>query len=205
VETSHSGDGRRAKGERTRERIVAVAAEVFAETGYTSGSMREIAARAGLAQAGLRHHFRDKFDLLTRVLELRDASVAASLEEVPEGRADQRAEQIVRHAQQNPGLTSLYRVLSAEAGSSAHPAHDYFVARYDAALAEGAALVRRAQDAGIIDPGKDPRVVASTLIAVIDGLQIQMALVDDLDPVEVTRQFIADYLSPRERTETTAD
>ncbi|RZU66654.1 TetR family transcriptional regulator [Microterricola gilva] len=182
--------GRYPKGERTRERIIRVAAELFAERGYTSGSMREIAARAGLAQAGLRHHFPDKFELLIEVLRLRDASVAASVERDAADSHGGVLESIARHSVEHPGLTSLYRVLSAEAGNPEHPAHEYFRERYARALAQAVERIRLEQDLGIIDRDRDPNEIAATSTALLDGLQIQAALVDDFDPVPTIRAFV---------------
>ena len=48
--------------------------ETFAERGYQSASLAEIAARVGLTQAGVLHYFSSKASLLTGVLDLRDST-----------------------------------------------------------------------------------------------------------------------------------
>jgi AcrR family transcriptional regulator len=48
----------------TRRRILASAAEVFAEHGYSGASMRDIAERLGITKAALYYHFTSKEDLL---------------------------------------------------------------------------------------------------------------------------------------------
>jgi AcrR family transcriptional regulator len=53
----------------TRERILAVAAELFTEQGYDGTSLREIADRLGFTKAALYYHFRSKEDLLVALLE----------------------------------------------------------------------------------------------------------------------------------------
>lgn len=53
----------------TRERILDVAEALFAERGFAGASMREIAARAGLAAASLYNHFSGKDALYAAVLE----------------------------------------------------------------------------------------------------------------------------------------
>ena len=70
------------KGVERRREIVAAAATLFGESGYTHSSMRELAKRVGLSQALLLHYFSDKEDLLVEVLNLRDASVADYLEDI---------------------------------------------------------------------------------------------------------------------------
>ncbi|MBO3742639.1 TetR family transcriptional regulator [Actinoplanes flavus] len=48
----------------TRQRIMAVAAALFAERGYRATSMQEIAERVGITKAALYYHFAAKEDLL---------------------------------------------------------------------------------------------------------------------------------------------
>ena len=53
----------------TRERILAVANELFTEQGYEGTSLREIADRLGITKAALYYHFRSKDEILTTLLE----------------------------------------------------------------------------------------------------------------------------------------
>ena len=55
--------GSYAKGLARRQRIVDEAVLVFARSGFTSGSLREVAARVGLTPAGVLHHFATKEEL----------------------------------------------------------------------------------------------------------------------------------------------
>ena len=52
----------------TRERIIAAAVEVFAESGYDGTTMRAIAARAGVDSALLHQYFGTKADLFTETI-----------------------------------------------------------------------------------------------------------------------------------------
>jgi AcrR family transcriptional regulator len=56
------------KGERTAQRILDVAEELFAERGYDGTSLRQIADRAGIKQPGLYNHFAGKQALYEAVL-----------------------------------------------------------------------------------------------------------------------------------------
>jgi AcrR family transcriptional regulator len=60
--------GRRARGD-TRERIQAVALELFAEQGYEKTSLREIAERLGVTKAALYYHFKSKEDIVRSFTE----------------------------------------------------------------------------------------------------------------------------------------
>jgi AcrR family transcriptional regulator len=55
------------RGRRTRERIVAAAAEVVAEKGALAASLDEVGARAPASRSQLYHYFEDKADLMRSV------------------------------------------------------------------------------------------------------------------------------------------
>lgn len=60
--------GRPRGGSDARERILAAAAEEFAEGGYDASTMRGIATRAGVDPALLHHYFGTKADLFTETV-----------------------------------------------------------------------------------------------------------------------------------------
>lgn len=55
--------------EGTRERIQAIALDLFAEQGYEKTSLREIADRLGVTKAALYYHFKTKDDIVRSALE----------------------------------------------------------------------------------------------------------------------------------------
>ncbi|MBJ8348304.1 helix-turn-helix domain-containing protein [Antrihabitans sp. YC2-6] len=50
--------------------VLAAAIEGFVDTGYHGATMRSIATRAGMSVPGVYHHYRDKQDILARILDL---------------------------------------------------------------------------------------------------------------------------------------
>jgi AcrR family transcriptional regulator len=62
-------DSRVARGDATREALLRVAHELFAERGYAAVGTEEIVARAGVTRGALYHHFADKQDLFRAVHE----------------------------------------------------------------------------------------------------------------------------------------
>ena len=64
--------GSYAKSAARRREIIDAAVEVFSSGGYHKGSLRDVAERVGLSQAGLLHHFPSKENLLEAVLKWRD-------------------------------------------------------------------------------------------------------------------------------------
>ncbi|MEM8529304.1 MAG: helix-turn-helix domain-containing protein [Chloroflexota bacterium] len=79
----------------TRERILAVAARLFAERGYAGTSVRDIAAELGIANPSIYYHFKSKGDLLVELLTepLKRVEVAALEAEQLSGEA--RARKII--------------------------------------------------------------------------------------------------------------
>jgi AcrR family transcriptional regulator len=61
--------GRAAGYDTQRERILARAAELFAERGYSATSMNEVARACGVSKASLYHYVDDKYRLLVEIAE----------------------------------------------------------------------------------------------------------------------------------------
>lgn len=167
-----------AKGRAKRVEIVENAMALFGEVGYRGASLREIAARCGMSHPGLLHHFPTKESLLLAVLERRDREDAGHLaSEGPTGLEGLRrmVELVARNVTRRP-IVELFTVLSAEATSSDHPAHAYFVRRYEVTRDLTRASYVAAHDAGVLREGIDPDAAARGLVAVLDGLQLQWLL-----------------------------
>lgn len=159
-----------------RGEILDAASRTFATKGFHKASLQEIAAAAGITTAGLLHHFGSKDQLLTALLDHRDASEVAEGgdSDRPHGKAF--LDHLVATADRNagrPGITQLYAVLSAEGVTDEHPAQSYFRSRYAGLREIIITELRAAQQAGDAADDLDPAEVATVIIAVMDGLQIQ--------------------------------
>src|SRR4051794_35561792 len=75
--------GERRRG--TRQRIQAVAVELFAEHGYDKTSLREIAERLDVTKAALYYHFNTKEDIVVSLFE----DFIAGIDEIIKWGADQ--------------------------------------------------------------------------------------------------------------------
>ncbi|MER7250451.1 helix-turn-helix domain-containing protein [Kribbella sp. NPDC000426] len=172
-----------AKGVAKREEILRAALEVIARHGYRKTSTRELAAAVGLSEAGLLHYFGTKEQLFEAVLRARDEADRSRFVDVPDSIGLLAA--AVRHNGSVPGLVELYSTFSAEAGDPEHKSHDYFVDRYAAIRSSLADAARARQAAGTFSPSADPETVATALIALSDGLQIQSQYDLPADPADL--------------------
>jgi transcriptional regulator, TetR family len=187
-----------APGRARRAQILRAAIELFGEHGYRATSLREIATHCGITHAGVLHHFPTKEALLVAVLKQRDAEDTEGLQ--TEVTSWQEAGQLLLDAVQanittRRGLVELFVTLSAEATSSDHPAHQYFVERYERARRIMERGYRMAAEEGILRPGIDPHLAAAQLVAVMDGLQLQWLLSDGtFDMLGATEAFVRSQL-----------
>jgi AcrR family transcriptional regulator len=184
-----------AKSAGRRQQIVDAAVEVFSSAGYRRGSLRDVADKVGLSQAGLLHHFPSKEHLLEAVLSWRDDATEKLMGDPrPQGVDFLRA--LVKAAEHNattPELVEFHVIVSAEGTSACHPVHEYFVGRYGRVLTMTREAFERAAEEGQLRPGTDCASAARTLIALMDGLQIQWLL--DREGVDMAAD-LRRYLQP---------
>ena len=143
--------------------------------------MIEIAERCSLSRAGLAHHFPTKESVLSAVLAWRDTVDGQRFRvdgtSQPDGLTMLRA--VVELAAENakvPGLVGLYSCLAAEAASPSHPAHDYFVRRYDMVEQGIRDALEDVRASGGLRPEVEPAQAAISIVALMDGLQVYWLL-----------------------------
>ncbi|MFJ2235047.1 TetR/AcrR family transcriptional regulator [Streptomyces sp. NPDC087859] len=175
------------KGLERREQILRAALEVFSEHGERGSSLKEIADRVGMSQAGVLHYFDSREDLLLAVLAERDAlDTEAAADAMSPGEAVART---VGHNAGQPGLVDLFVTLSAAASDPAHPAHAFFKRRYTdlgARIQEGLDEGRRQKQ---IREDVDSDLMARLLLAVSDGIQLQWLLDPSVDMTALVEAF----------------
>lgn len=182
-------DLRRVRGDRRREAILETAVEVFGEQGFRGTSLREVARRVGISDAGLLHHFGSKVGLLAATIAERDELDRVRREDAEAAGAtfvDTMRSQVGRNAQ-SPGLVALHVVLSAEATDPQHPAHESFQERYRQIRHQDDESFTRLQEAGRLRADLDPQRVGQLVTAMMDGLQLQWLL--DPEAVDMVGLF----------------
>lgn len=178
--------------------IVEAATTVFSQRGYHGGSLRDISKEIGFSLAGVMHHFSSKSELLLEVLAVADARGAVSLAE-----ADLAGTpfavwvlDLVRANLDRPEMLRMLAVVSSEASTPNHPAHGWFVRRYNDVTALMAGHIARDQAAGLIAAEGRPEDLARALVAAWDGLQLQWLLDDSIDLVHLMGVAVESTLRP---------
>jgi AcrR family transcriptional regulator len=143
----------------TRERIQAIALELFAEQGYEKTSLREIAERLGVTKAALYYHFKSKEDIVRSFVEDYRAELeqviawGASQPRTPQSRAEilRRYSEIVseqlaviRFMEQNQ---AAMHTLMSDSGARKKMFRDQFMGLCDLITPPGAALADRVRAA----------------------------------------------------------
>jgi AcrR family transcriptional regulator len=156
-----------------REQILNEAIRIIGERGYHGFSVQELAARCGLTNAGLLHHFSAKDQLLVAVIQHVERSqievispLANAVREQPSPALIlQLLETMVSQALAQPELLRLHAVLQAESLDRSHPAFHLFAARETAVLNLFTQLLEPYVD--------EPRSIARQMLAAIFGLTLQ--------------------------------
>lgn len=173
-----------------RRQIIEVTTGLIAERGFWGLSMQDVADGCGLTVPGLLHHVGSKDRLLLAVLDHRDAEDGRALADqlgldghTPSADSSENSSEdwsaaaahgvdlrrmcaaLVRRNASQPEIVRLFAVLEAESLAPGHPAHEYFAARQERALAAFAAMA-----SGLSDRAES---LARQVMALMDGLQIQ--------------------------------
>ncbi|MEV1249632.1 TetR/AcrR family transcriptional regulator [Nonomuraea sp. NPDC050022] len=159
-----------------REQILAVAADAFAIAGFRGTSLAEVAAKVGVSQPGLLHHFSGKEALILAVLQQRDLQDEQFVEAQFQGGRPSTREWLMAFCRRNetqPGLVRLFTVQAAESLDPAHPAHDFFFQRNQRVRNRITQLITSDQEKGELSAALDPAATATELVALMNGLQLQ--------------------------------
>jgi AcrR family transcriptional regulator len=177
-----------------RREIIAAAFEAFSRGGFRGSSLQEIGDAVGMSKPGLLHHFASKEELLQAVLEKREEA-----NQVPAGtqgldilvhlRETARVDDVTR------GTVALFMVTGAEATNPSHPAHEFFVNRYEEVVKLVAAALNEAQIQGDLKQSLDTAEAARLMVGVMDGLLLQMLLNPGMDRLGAFDTYLEQFLA----------
>jgi AcrR family transcriptional regulator len=180
-------DGRIARGDERRTKILAAATREFGRRGYDKTRVADIARAAGVTDAGVLHHFATKQDLFMAVVERREevyqqirlpaASVRALFDDFIGA---------VRSAAQEPDLLRFRVMLTGASRMEGNPAYGRAVLGLENALRVLVPFVRDRIAAGELRDDTDPQQLILELLALNEGIRDQWAtLPESIDYVAV--------------------
>jgi|EndMetStandDraft_5_1072996.scaffolds.fasta_scaffold492681_1 AcrR family transcriptional regulator len=175
---------RRLKPSARRRQILDVATREIAASGFRGASLAEIADSVGVSQPGLLHHYPSKAALLLAVLEQKSAEDTQLVDEVfanGDASVGQAMTALVAMNQRDPERIRLYCVTSAESIDPQHPAHDFYLQRYQNIRSRLAERLAEDKRRGRLPASLDAAEVAKEIIALMDGLQVQWLLEPEID------------------------
>src|SRR6516225_2374882 len=108
------------RAESTRQRLIAVARELFASHGYQETSVQEVLDRSGVSRGALYHHFHSKQALFEAVLEevereLADAIIRTSADATTSGAALRAGSAAFLEAANDPAIRQIVLIDAANA------------------------------------------------------------------------------------------
>jgi len=168
------GEPRTGRGRASRERIVERAAELFTERGVAGTSLDEVLAAAGAGKSQLYHYFRGRDELVEAAVGLRCTQVLAGLTQALGSVASmaglERALEDFVAGFEQMGLPGCpIGSLAAEVAERNDGARLKAAAAFDAWEQLFADAIGRMRDRGELRSDASPRVLATALLAGIEG------------------------------------
>ena len=192
----------------TREKLLEVGAQAFAEKSFNSCGLAEILAAAKVPKGSFYHYFQSKEDfgvaliekasqeyveLLTPIVSDRKKSALARLRAI----FDMSREECVATG---AGRQCLVPKLALETSQLSETLHAAVKCAYDQWSALLARVIREGQAAGEISKDHDPDRLAGMLVTLWEGATIRMQIDRSLQPVDDCIAFVFDSLLPARRS-----
>lgn len=176
--------GSYAKTEELRREVLDAALRLVAETGFDVTTLQDVADSVGRSKAGVLHHFGSLDNLMLEILKHRDG-VNRQTFPTREGAEYDALLELVAHNATVPGLIGLFSVVVALAATDTTQTtrRDYFTQLYTRNRSAWTERTERAQQAGRLRTDLEPDVIATLIIASLDGLQIQWLLDSGVDMI----------------------
>ena len=198
------------KGERTRQRIVELAAPVFNRQGFAGASLRDLIEATGLEKGGIYNHFGSKEQLALEAYDYAMTRVTERLARSQDGAGD--------------AIDRLNRMIEAFAVNARRPAVEGGCPMMNTAIEADdthselgdraresmtlwhrlvGRIVKDGKAAGTLAPDLDPYALASTITASLEGALMLARLYDDPTHMDrVVDHLLAHVATLRPREET---
>ena len=180
-----------------RARILDAAIKVFAERGFHSATVAEIARAAGVADGTIYLYFKGKDDLLLRLFDekmtdlLAEAKAAVAQEPTAPGKLRRFIQLHLSMVERNPDLASVLIVELRQSAQFLKSADRQKLAAYVDLIAE---VVREGQEAGQLDANISPATVKRAVFGALDELALGWLLSGRRVALRKTAAEVAEWL-----------
>lgn len=217
-----------------RKIILEAAMTEFGLKGYEGASLAAIARRSDITKAALLHHFQSKERLFVEVLKLRDVDALELISETAQAYENNVMPLIImghlpmdnfqgnpwdhlalmvnlaRLNEQNLQQVRLFITVAAHATSQEGPGYEWLERHMKNTINLIAEGIEKGKEQGFCKPEAPSYRIARTIVAIMDGTQLQwtLSMYQDYEPWHVTglTEELADYISMvRERYEIVPD
>lgn len=168
------------KGERTRERILENAADLFAEKGYTAVTMKDVCEAAGLSRGGLYRYFGSTAEMMILLMraEQQHADQVVAREHGEHKSAVKMLDAFLKqHYQFMHSRRGRLELAMNQFAQSDETGREENRRRIDAAVRRTADLIRFGQEEGSFRAG-DPEALAYHVLMAIGGMRTTAPLLD---------------------------
>ncbi len=190
------------KGERTRQRIVELAAPVFNRQGFAGASLRDLIGATGLEKGGIYNHFGSKEQLALEAYDYAMSRVTESLARSQDGATDA----IDRLTRMIHAFATNARKPEVDGGcpimNTAIEADDTNSELRDRARASMTLwhrlvgrIVKDGKAAGILAPDLDPYALASTITGSLEGALMLARLYSDPAHMDNVVQHLVSHVA----------
>ena len=180
-----------------RQHLVEAAAAVFAEQGFTSTRVADIAERAGIGKGTVYEYFTSKEELLFAVFEWIDSRVSTRVEAVlaEEISGHEKllrllqlgADVVTEQVEMQPVILDFW---AASRGNLLEDRHrEVCTSSYHFFRKVITDFIHDGQRRGDFRPEVDAEALAATVVSTFDGLGVQFFFDRSLDPHRITEAF----------------
>ena len=180
-----------------RSRLVEAACAVFAEKGYASTRVADIAERAEVGKGTVYEYFSSKEELLFAVFESINADISSRMngalaagdttEEQLHNLLRLGAEVISEQVDLQPVILDFWA--ASRGGDFEEAYRGAVVASYTLFRNLVSDFIREGQNRGEFKAAVDAEALAAVVVATVDGLGIQLSFDRSLDPHRITEAF----------------
>jgi TetR/AcrR family transcriptional regulator, transcriptional repressor for nem operon len=189
-----------AKGQETRQRVVAAAAQLMFENGVAQTTIEDVRALAGVSNSQIYHYFADKTALVRAVIEYQTDAVIEPQEQLfarldtMEGLREWRNLAVARQRELNcrggcPIASLTSQLAENDEAARLQLAHSF--ARWSAGLRAGLDAMHAN---GRLRPDADPEALTLSLLASLQGGLLITQLNRDTRPLEVALDATLAYI-----------